>query len=163
LKDFVEEMVSLTIHGIQFMDLRMPVTLVGLICDAPARSFITGIKGHSGYFGCGKCVQEGDHIKGRVCFPDIAAPLRSDLSFLEKTQPKHHTATSDLERIPGFGMVSQVPYEYMHLTCLGVMRKLILQWMRSKDLAVRLRSTKIDAMSEKLEALRKHTCSEFAR
>ena len=29
-------------------------------CDTPARAYVKNIKGHSGYFGCEKCSQEGN-------------------------------------------------------------------------------------------------------
>jgi hypothetical protein len=163
LADFLNETIRLTTNGMVFGDLKIPFRLIGLICDAPARSFIAGIKGHSGYYGCGKCVQEGEYLKDRVCFPENDAHLRTDLSFANRSQEEHHVTNSDLEKIPGFGMVSQIAFEYMHLVNLGAMRKLLRLWMSSRNLAVRLRSSKIDLLCERLVELRKHTCIEFAR
>ena len=54
----------------------------GFICDAPARSFILCVKGHSGYFGCTKCIKQGEYI-GRVVFLEHNAPARTDQSFRE--------------------------------------------------------------------------------
>jgi hypothetical protein len=124
---------------------------------------MAGIKGHTGYMGCGKCVQEGEYLKGRMCIPEVNLPLRTDESFASKAQKEHHLSTSPFETISSFGMVSQVPFEYMLLVCQGVMKKIILQWMRSKNLALRLRSWKIDNASRCLESLKKYICSEFSR
>lgn len=163
LADFVKEAIELSLGGLSTGTSNIPFKVCGLICDAPARSFVTGIKGHGGYFGCGKCTQEGEYLNGRMCFPEINCVLRSDQSFSNKTQEEHHLKHSILETIPGFGMVSQVPFEYMHLVCLGVMRKLLNLWMRSKDHAIRLQSRKIEEVSKRLISLKQVTCSEFAR
>lgn len=40
--------------------LHFTVTLRCIICDSPARSFVLGIKQFNSYFGCGKCIEEGD-------------------------------------------------------------------------------------------------------
>lgn len=66
------------------------------------------------YFGCGKCIQEGEYIDNRIVFPEINATLRSDLSFKYHNQPEHHITTSILEDL-NIGMVSQIPLDDMHL------------------------------------------------
>lgn len=163
LEDFVGEAVRLTNNGIHTRSTIIPFRLSALICDAPARAFVTGIKGHTGYFGCGKCIQEGDYVHGRLCYPEGHASLRTDESFKNKTQEEHHNKTSILEQIPNFGMVSQTPYEYMHLVCLGVMKKLLVQWKTSKDHAVKLRAQKIVSAGDHLVSLNKYISREFAR
>lgn len=56
-------------------------------------------------------------------------PLRTDISFLSRSSPSHHTETfkgkkSVLEEA-GFGMVSQFPLDCMHLVDLEVTKKLL--------------------------------------
>ena len=53
------------------------------------------IKGHSGYFGCDKCVQEGQW-NNKMTFPDITAELRMDVSFLQQKDEEHHRGLSPL-------------------------------------------------------------------
>lgn len=36
------------------------IELAAIICDAPAKSYVLGIKGHSRYFSCPKCTTERD-------------------------------------------------------------------------------------------------------
>ncbi|KAB0794567.1 hypothetical protein PPYR_11406 [Photinus pyralis] len=79
--------------------VQVNVKLNAIICDAPAKAFVCGIKGHSGYFGCGKCTQEGDFIQNRVVFPEVNNPLRMDTTFKRKTQPEHHIRESCLEKL----------------------------------------------------------------
>lgn len=51
------------------------------LCDAPARAFLKRTKGHTGYFGCERCMQEGVYVNGRVTFPDVASANRTDADF----------------------------------------------------------------------------------
>lgn len=59
LNDFVNEFQKLqtteVINGLQKYD----IVLAATICDTPARAFLTNVKGHTGYFRCDKCTQEG--------------------------------------------------------------------------------------------------------
>lgn len=52
---FVAEINDLS-TGFLFNRLQILVNLDCIICDAPARSFVTFTKGHSGYFACPKCI-----------------------------------------------------------------------------------------------------------
>ncbi|CAG9818132.1 unnamed protein product [Phaedon cochleariae] len=105
---FIEEASVILEDGIIFKNKSVQVTMDATICEAPARAFIYGIKHHSGYFGCGESIQEGDFLENRVVFPDVSATLRKDESFKNRSQPEHHTPSSALENL-NIGMVSQVP------------------------------------------------------
>lgn len=75
---------------------------------------------------CTKCDIEGTYIGNRTCFPNLEGfNLRTDLSFRTKEQESHHIETTILENIPGLDMVTSFPLDYMHLVCLGVMKKLL--------------------------------------
>lgn len=132
-----------------------------IICDAPARAFICGIKGHTGYFGCGKCIQEGDYVDNRIVFPEINATLRSDLSFKCHNQPEHHITTSFLEDL-NIGMVSQIPLDYMHLICLGVMKRLITFWIKGK-MNIRIKNSDIPLSVYRCINVAKSVPKEFCR
>lgn len=60
------------------------------------------------------------------------------------------------------GMVSQFPLDYMHLVCLGVVRRLLLIWLRC-PLNFRVPANIVDRMSAKLSDLRSYIPVEFAR
>lgn len=102
--------------------------IVGFACDAPARAYVKCIKGYIGYFGCEKCEQRGRYIEGKLTFPEVSAPKRSDKSFKRQAQEEHHKGTSPLSAL-NIGLVSGFPLDYMHLICLGVMKKLLWYWM----------------------------------
>lgn len=60
ISPFVVEMGDLQTNGIIIMSgQKINVRLSAIVCDAPARAYLTMTKSHSGYFGCSKCTQEG--------------------------------------------------------------------------------------------------------
>jgi len=61
LSEFFEELNELLTNGLQIIDLISNVHIKGIIDDAPVRAFIKQVKGHSGYFGCEKCEEEGEY------------------------------------------------------------------------------------------------------
>lgn len=127
LQDFVSDSVDLINNGLEIQNKKYTVRINSIICDVPAKAFVTCTKGHSGYNSCSKCFTEGYYIDNRTCFPQIQnIRLRTDNDFRMKTQDSHHTGTSCLEDIPHFDMVKNIPLDYMHLICLGVMKKLLL-------------------------------------
>ena len=132
LSYFVDEINNLQLSGLKYQNSTINVLLKGIICDSPARAFILNIKTHNGYNSCSKCVQEGMYINNRICFPETCCPLRTYEDFRQLKDEGHHLGTSPLINIRSFGCVTQVPYEYMHLVCLGVMKKLAIIWTKMK-------------------------------
>ena len=54
LKDFIEELLSLLIDGIEVNLSHYGVEIDCFVCDAPARAFLKNIKLHNAYYGCEK-------------------------------------------------------------------------------------------------------------
>lgn len=54
LKDFVKDIIEMSEHGFFWDGAIIPFEIKGLICDAPAKSFIMFTKGHTGYYSCTK-------------------------------------------------------------------------------------------------------------
>lgn len=52
LTSFVNEFLLLSENGIIVCNKKYKVSINAILCDAPARSFITYTKGHAGYFSC---------------------------------------------------------------------------------------------------------------
>jgi len=128
LKEFVTEMCHLQTNGIILGDEVFQVSIKCFVCDAPARAFQKNIKPYNGYSGCERCVQRGTWM-GRIIYPVTDAGLRTDTQFSSMSDEDHHVGPSPLISL-NFGMVSCFTLDYMHLVCLGVMRRLILAWMR---------------------------------
>lgn len=151
LKNFVDEIKDMCENGINFNGRNIQCRLEALICDTPAKSFVLCVKGHSGYSSCTKCQTEGSYVKGRTCFPQVDAPLRTDDDFIRKTDDNYHKRdiTCSLLTVPHFKPVTNVPLDYMHLICLGIMRKLMYLWIGG-DLHYRLQSKAVEEISTRL-------------
>jgi hypothetical protein len=163
LKDFVNEYKKLQVTGIFCNSMRFDIELSAVICDTPARAFVKNVKGHTGYFGCDKCLQEGEYINGRMAFPEINATLRTDASFRAKLNEDHHLGPSPLSDL-SIDMISAFPLDYMHLTCLGVMRKLLYLWTRGPvSTGTRLGRQAINNLSELLVLFKDQVPFEFGR
>lgn len=153
LQDFVLEMQDL-INNPKINGKTIDFTIRAFICDAPARSFLKCVKNHNGYYGCERCHQKGLWLK-RTVFPEINSLKRKDEDFLVNcNNNKHITGRSPLLDI-GIGLVTMFPLDYMHLVCLGVVRKLILAWCKG-SYKVRLGSKAKCKLNENLLA-----CSDF--
>ena len=162
LSDFVTELSHLQQSGVCFGENIVQICVKGFICDAPARAFIKCIKGHSGYYACERCIDRGKQMNKKMTFPNLDAQLRSDESFRRQTQEEHHRGVSPLVSL-NVGLVSCVPLEYMHLICLGVMRKLLMvHWLRGEH-CVRISMQMASLMSNQMLALKPYICCEFHR
>lgn len=166
LESLVKEAICLIENGMEAYGSvnRIPVKISGFVCDTPARSFICQTKGHSGYYGCNKCLTKGEYI-GRTCFPEVNCALRTDENFRNRYQNEHHIGDipSILETIPQLKMVDGFPLDYMHLVCLGVVKKLIKSWMDGKSAVFKLPTAEVVKLSDYLVSLCGVTSSDFAR
>lgn len=113
--------VCITMENITILHFRI------FICDADA--FLKCTKGHSGYNSCECCTEHGICMDNKVVFPDLKAPLRTDAEFKHMTEEEHHHGVSPLQEI-SIGMVSNFVLDYMHLVCLGNVRKLVCLWIK---------------------------------
>lgn len=159
----VEELLKLKTSGLTINGITFSVIVGKIIADAPARSFLKRIKNHNAYFGCERCYVRGEW-HGRVIFPVNNDNLfYNDDSFKNRIYEDHHSSndTSPLERL-GVGMISQIPIDYMHLCCLGIMKKLILVWING-PLPHRLSNNQIKRISDKLVSFKKRVPSHFSR
>lgn len=167
LKDFIADLLDVLQRGITVNGVHFPAEIDCFICDAPARAFLKNVKGHSGYSGCDKCTQEGSYLDGRMTFPLVNCPLRTDVGFHNKDDEEHHRGATPLSAL-NFGLVSGFALDYMHLVCLGVVRKLLNFWLcgpvnSNSSHASRLPAFAVRSLSDKLIHLSKFVPREFAR
>lgn len=160
VKDFIEEMLLLK-DGYEYRGMKYSVSIQCFICDAPARQYLKCIASHTGYSGCERCIQHGEHIDGAVTFPDLHAQPRTDENFLSRVDCDHHKATSPLVDL-GIGFISQFVLDPMHLLYLGVMRKLIRLWLKG-PLPTRIGTRCKDEISANLIELADFMPMEFSR
>lgn len=160
-EDFVADLEDLLSNGIQCKGKKHSINVLCIVCDAPAKAFVRGTKLYSGYYGCDKCDQKGEWFN-RVTFQDTEnLTLRTDASFRSQVQPEHHKDSTPLAQL-SIDMVKSFPIDYMHQSCLGVTKKLLLSWT-SGARGVRLSSTQKLEVSTRLLQLKNEMPSIFSR
>lgn len=153
----------LTENGIIVDGISHKFSIFKIICDAPAKAFLLSTKGHGGFSSHPKCTVVGEYFENRVCFPGIGDAKRSDEDFLKPKNEDNQLTKCLLEVIPGIKLVTCVPSDYMHLICLGVVKKLTQLWLKG-SLNVRLGHRVIEQISTKLEEVGKiFVPTEFVR
>lgn len=163
LKDLVDDINNLTSNDIYYNTKLYSIKIKAFICNAPAKSFITYTKSHSGYYSCTKCYERGEYINDRICFPNIDnLTLRCDNEFRSKHQENHHVGTTILESILNIDMIRDFPLDYMHLICLGVVKKLLMFWVHGKPLT-KLSCNQTSTISKLLLNLTCNITTEFNR
>lgn len=76
-----------------------------------------------------------------MCFPYLdQKPIeRTHNTYINILYEEHHIGEmSRLVKLPGLDLVQSSSLDYMHLVCLGAVKKLILLWMHKGPLSVRL-------------------------
>nr|CAK26778.2 TPA: transposase domain-containing protein [Tribolium castaneum] len=139
LNEFIKEINQLTSEGLQINEFRFEIRVMCITCDAPARSYVKGIKGHNAYFGCETCIQKGVNLNRRIIYIETNSHPRTHQNFVSKEYPAHHLFDTPLKNMLNIDLIKQVTLDYMHLCCLGVMRKLLNYWYKGGNMeAVRL-------------------------
>ncbi|XP_065676298.1 uncharacterized protein LOC136092306 [Hydra vulgaris] len=159
LHDFILEMKDLQSNGYK----QLLVTIKAFICDAPARAFVKCIIGHSGYHSCERYTVVGTQKHG-VRLLETIAPLRTDVDFKNNLYKKEGHQLENLSPLVqlNFPMITGFPLDYMHLICLGVVKKLIMNWCKGPR-CIRLSQSVKDNISNELINLRSYTPSNFQR
>lgn len=162
-KDFVPELKELLQNGFEAEGEQYSVRIHSFVCDAPATAYVKGIKLHSGSHGCGKCVQRGVWL-GRMTYPLMNSPLRTDETFRARTHKKHHKELSPLTDV-GFGMISCFPHDYLHLICEGVVKR-TFDWLLNGAKNVKrpeISAETAERISRRIRILKKWWPRDFSR
>lgn len=167
LNKFIEEAKALVENGLNIDNKLYKVSFNTFVCDAPAKSFLHNIKGHSGFYSCTRREQDGEYRLNHVCFPYITPsnrpPKRTHDNYVNRSNEEHHIGNiSMLYTIPDLNIITSFPLDYMHLVYLGTVKKLILLWIKC-PIRVKYPSWKIKKISVLLERLKVNTPSEIAR
>lgn len=141
LREFVDELKELISNGIIKNKKKFKVVFKGFTLDIPAKKYVLSTKGHAGYDCCLVCDIHGQLSNKTVYFPGEGKNLRSDEDFINNK----YLGTLQLgptihNEIPNFKPISHTPLDYMHLICLGVVKKLIREWTTGLRF-IRLRTT----------------------
>lgn len=166
LNPFLDEMVDLETNGLYVNEVHFRVSLEAVICDAPARSFIKCTINHNGTKGCERCTVVAKKLRNRMSFipnPRFTRP-RTDKTFRDQQDKDHHKGKSPFEKL-NIDMIKSFPLDYMHLALLGVMKRLILNWVGGKksDPQHKLGKEKIEIINSRIKRCSKFFPAEFNR
>ena len=159
LEPFLTEYTNLCNEGFMFKNRRYLVRLNAVLADTPVRNFIYCLPAHNSR--CAKCTQPGETLNNRRIFTDVAPTLRTELNFRDGLPVRFQNIVSPLEII-GVDMIKQFPLDYMHLLCLGVMKKLLLLWIDNMGKS-KAALKKIAAFNTFYSSFAKSTVAEFSR
>lgn len=160
---FITELNELLKNGVVIDDTLFSIKVMCFICDRPARSLVKNIANHNAYYSCERCTQKGVSFDRRMIFPSVDSTERSDCSFRSMSQPEHHNGTSPLTKInPALDMIFHFPLDFMHLCCLGVMKKLIECWV-TNTASARLTRENIMRLTQRITNLHSQIPVEFQR
>ncbi|XP_047133379.1 uncharacterized protein LOC105846009 [Hydra vulgaris] len=124
LDDFLKELCCIKLSGITIKSVVHTVKVRAFLCDVPARSFLKGTVGHTGYFSCERCIIKGSW-EGRVVFnKEQEFRKRTDEDFSCQSYKKHQKYKSPLIAA-GIKCVSGFCLDYMHLICLGAVKRIL--------------------------------------
>jgi len=95
-----------------------------------------------------------------MVFLDENAVLRTNRNFRNRENEEHHVSFSPFENLPD--MIDNFPLDYMHMICLGVMKRMLYLWIKGNQKS-RLCATDIERLSKDLVSLHKFIPVEFVR
>jgi hypothetical protein len=125
LSDFLKELQEVSLNGIIFNSKHFQIQLKAFICNAPARAFLKELKGHTGYYACERCTIKGLWRRNRILFHSREEhTLRTDVDFRNRCYVHHQTSATPLVEF-GINCVSSFCLDYMHLVCLGVVKRVL--------------------------------------
>ena len=172
LRENIDELKEIMQGGLEIDDRLMAVKVRAVVCDAPARALVKDVKNHNAYYGCERCHQKGMWVRktggkgGRVTFQDTRYLFdRTDESFRSVSQAQHHLhpeASTPFKELP-IDLVKDFPLDYMHQICLGVMRRLLMVWLRGPVKERVLSREAVERLDGRLVSLRSFVTKDFAR
>lgn len=123
LKQFVIEAKELLTNGIDIKGVIFKVIIDGFSVDAPVKSYVLKVKGHAGYDSCTRCLEEGEYLKNRSCFPytKSSEKKRTHNDYINKKYEEHHVGNniSILSDLPGINIVSTFICIRLQASCLN--------------------------------------------
>ena len=129
LNKFTDELVSMD-RSMKINDVDCSVLVESIICDAPARAYVKGIKYPGGHYACDRCTVKGDHDMksfGGTRYFEIDCDERTDHSFRSQQHSYHHRERCPLD-VLDINLIRDFPLDYMHLVLLGVVRRVLKMW-----------------------------------
>ena len=161
LGDFLQEYTTLKQQVITYDSKTLKIIIRAFICDSPAGAFLKCIKSHNSYYSCERCLIKGQW-KGRLVYhSDDVLPLRTEEDFKTLQYKSHQIQLSPLTSA-GIQCIKTFPLDYMHLVCLGVVKRLLC-FLKHGPIECKLSSRHISEISSNLLSLNGKMPNKFAR
>ncbi len=92
---------------------------------------------------------------GELHNPVTSAPLRTDDSFKKRVYKNHHDSNKERSSLKQIlpDNVKNVPLNYIHLTCLGTMKKIMSPWVKGGSERTELSKEVVDHLLANLIAI----------
>jgi len=164
LEDFVNELCILNDVGITIEGKKINVVLKAIICDSPAKAYVLNIHHHNAKNSCLSCHTIGKYENNRVYFPDFSASMRNHTEFISYSDKDFHCGRTILTKIPNFDIINNIPFDYMHCVCIGVMKKILTFWIGGvKKHTLALPKNLILILDKKINILGQYIPHEFQK
>lgn len=168
LRPLVLELNHIISDGGIFLDItkcRIPIVIHNIVCDAAAKCSVRNVHYFNFRYGCDRCKVRGDMIDHRMTFRNMNAEVRLDTDFdkpLDSDDDDEYRTGNCILREAGVAMVSQFPYDYMHLVLLGTVRNLATMLHNGRHNG-RLTAAVISEISEHMAECAPFIPKEFQR
>lgn len=181
LNDFIKELNFLISNSIKYGDSVFKIKIKSFICDAPARAMLKMIMGHTSKHGCEKCciVAKTEvpnkrynkflkfYSKRKLYYPvkKNIKKEKSDFSLnqISTINSTHIKGISSLLIIKNIGLVTQFPLDPMHLIYLGVVKRIIVNYLIEGARKCKLSKRNLAYMNCLMKQLQKYVSNEFTR
>nr|XP_018914160.1 PREDICTED: uncharacterized protein LOC109042047 [Bemisia tabaci] len=99
--------------------------------DAPAKALVLGINNHNAFSSCTRCKVMGKSYGKRRSYQAQTSARRLHQDWLAKSDDCFFSGENCLADINGIDFATEVVLDHQHLICLGVMKKLLVNfWVR---------------------------------
>lgn len=173
LDPLVEDIILLkSSNEIMVGDKSLTINVAGIICDAPARSFIKGTISHNGQYACDRCHVKGEqheHTMTYIRTNESRRTVQEFIQFIDADEDeklamdesivKHIRSPTSL--VHALDVVEDLPLDYMHLVCLGVIRRMLV-FLTSK-IPVKLSRNSRTTINASIEQTAKNSPIEVTR
>ncbi|KYN28605.1 hypothetical protein ALC57_01997, partial [Trachymyrmex cornetzi] len=169
-ENFIVEINELLLNGIIIDEKSFKVCIMYFACDRPARSFIKCIKGHVGsicskdFYACERYEVRGTRHENRTIYYNDVCKERTDQSFRDQKNLEHYIGLSPSTFINSrIDTVRQFVLDFMHLCCLGIMKKMLVECWLKGNLSTKLNQNSKMRLSQQLMQLKSQIPADFQR
>lgn len=171
VNETVDEIQRICDNGFLYNNTIRRLEVVAIICDAPARAYMKSVMNHNSGAACERCTALAVKTNNTMVFYKFEDfDLQTDATFRAKDFAAHHDdrlIDSPWLALSNFDMVREFPLDYMHMVCLGVMKRLVTFWTgdkyKTQKCVFHLGPRAMTDISARLSQLKKSIPNNFVR